>query len=93
MRTTLILYLVGPSHAEELIQNMPTAVVASSELSYLAKKVQSAFMNSCLRVYTSQDLVGVELGGALKNIFAIAAGAIDGLGLGDNTKAALNDER
>ena len=81
--------LVGPSHAEELIQNMPTAVVASSELSYLARMVQEAFMNSCLRVYTSQDLVGVELGGALKNIFAIAAGVIDGLGLGDNTKAAL----
>ena len=81
--------LVGPSHAEELIKNMPTAVVSSSELSYLARKVQEAFMNSCLRVYTSQDLVGVELGGALKNIFAIAAGAIDGLGLGDNTKAAL----
>ncbi|WDE95501.1 NAD(P)-dependent glycerol-3-phosphate dehydrogenase [Lentisphaera profundi] len=81
--------LVGPSHAEELIKNMPTAVVASSQFTFLAKKVQSLFMNQNFRVYTSSDLVGVELGGALKNIFAIAAGVIDGLGLGDNTKAAL----
>jgi len=81
--------LVGPSHAEELIKNMPTAVVVSSQFNYLAKMVQNAFMNQNFRVYTSSDLVGVELGGALKNIFAIAAGVIDGLGLGDNTKAAL----
>ncbi len=81
--------LVGPSHAEELIQQMPTAVVVASNKPGLAKQVQNTFMNKNFRIYTSTDLVGVELGGALKNIFAIAAGVIDGLGLGDNTKAAL----
>ena len=81
--------LAGPSHAEELIQDMPTAVVVASESKQLATLVQNAFMNKTFRIYTSQDVVGVELGGALKNVFAIAAGAIDGLKLGDNTKAAL----
>ena len=81
--------LAGPSHAEELIQDMPTAVVAASTSDSLAKLVQDAFMNQSFRIYTSHDVIGVELGGALKNIFAIAAGAIDGLKLGDNTKAAL----
>ena len=81
--------LAGPSHAEEIMQSLPTAVVAASENEDDAKLVQEAFMNGYFRVYTSDDVVGVELGGALKNIFAIAAGIMDGMGYGDNTKAAL----
>lgn len=81
--------LAGPSHAEEVMQKIPTALVAASKDKSSAKKVQNAFMNDYVRVYTSSDVTGVELGGALKNIFAIAAGVIDGMGLGDNTKAAL----
>ncbi len=79
----------GPSHAEEVSRNVPTAVVAASPDQAAAEFVQSAFMNEYLRVYTSSDIIGVELGGALKNIFAITAGVIDGIGLGDNTKAAM----
>lgn len=79
----------GPSHAEEVIKKMPTAIVAAcSNLKY-AEKVQSIFSNDYIRVYTSTDFIGVELGGSIKNIIAIGAGLIDGLGYGDNTKAAL----
>ena len=79
----------GPSHAEEVAREVPTAIVAASASTAAAKIVQKAFMNDFLRIYTARDVVGVELGGALKNVFAIAAGIIDGAGLGDNTKAAL----
>lgn len=81
--------LSGPSHAEEVSRKIPTAVVAASSDASVAKLVQGAFMNRSLRVYTSPDVCGVELGGAIKNVLAIAAGIIDGMGLGDNTKAAL----
>jgi len=79
----------GPSHAEEVMLNLPTAVVAAAKNEQDAAMVQKAFMNEYFRVYSSDDVTGVELGGALKNIFAIAAGIIDGMGFGDNTKAAL----
>ncbi|MBN1864972.1 MAG: NAD(P)-dependent glycerol-3-phosphate dehydrogenase [Victivallales bacterium] len=81
--------LSGPSHAEEVALKMPTAVVAASDDKSIAEKIQQAFMNKYFRVYTSSDVPGVELGGALKNVFAIAAGIVDGMGLGDNAKAAL----
>lgn len=81
--------LSGPSHAEEVSRRIPTAVVAASRDASVAKAVQKIFMNDYFRIYTSSDVVGVELGGAIKNVFAIAAGIIDGAGLGDNTKAAL----
>lgn len=79
----------GPSHAEEVSRRVPTLVVAASRNAKAAKFVQQALMNEYLRVYTCSDVTGVELGGALKNIFAIAAGIADGAGMGDNTKAAL----
>jgi glycerol-3-phosphate dehydrogenase (NAD(P)+) len=81
--------LSGPSHAEEVAQGLPTAVVVASVLPELALRVQRAFASPRFRVYTSSDVVGVELGGALKNVIAIAAGIADGLRLGDNAKAAL----
>lgn len=81
--------LSGPSHAEEVSRNMPTTVVAASENINTAKAVQQAFSNDSFRVYTSFDLIGVELGGSLKNVIAIAAGIVYGLGLGDNTIGAL----
>ncbi len=81
--------LSGPSHAEEVVKLVPTAVVAASDNQDDALKVQEAFMNNYFRVYTTDDVTGVELGGALKNVFAIAAGVIDGMQLGDNPKAAL----
>lgn len=81
--------LSGPSHAEEVSRYMPTTIVSASENLKAAEFVQDAFMNPTLRVYTNPDVVGVELGGALKNIIAFAAGVCDGLGYGDNTKAAL----
>ena len=81
--------LSGPSHAEEVARKSPTAVVVGAEDHNDAAKVQKAFMNSNFRVYTSDDIIGIELGGALKNVFAIAAGVIDGMELGDNPKAAL----
>ncbi len=81
--------LSGPSHAEEVARGIPTTVVsASSEIS-IAKRVQDAFMAPAFRVYTNPDLTGVEMGGALKNVIALCAGISDGLGYGDNTKAAL----
>jgi len=79
----------GPSHAEEVIERLPTAVVAASTDMGLALRVQDLLTTERFRVYTSGDVVGTELGGALKNVLAIAGGMVDGLQLGDNAKAAL----
>ena len=84
-----IAVLSGPSHAEEVAVGMPTAVVLGCADEGIAAKVQLALNGQTFRVYTSPDVAGIELGGALKNIFAIAAGVSDGLGFGDNSKAAL----
>ena len=81
--------LSGPSHAEEVARGVPTAVTAAGENIEDAKFIQKALMNSKFRIYTSKDVTGLELGGAIKNVFAIAAGIIDGMKLGDNPKAAL----
>ena len=81
--------LYGPSHAEEVARNMPTTVVATAEDEEKARAVQDLFMGATFRVYTNTDVAGVELGAALKNVIAIAAGMCDGLGFGDNAKAAL----
>lgn len=81
--------LSGPSHAEEVAKKVPTAVVAASKDEETSKEIQSAFMTSFFRVYSSTDILGVELGGALKNVMAIGAGIIDGANFGDNTKAAI----
>jgi len=79
----------GPSHAEEVIQDMPTTVVCACEDPEAAELVQDAFSTESFRVYTTPDVVGVEICGSLKNVIAIAAGIIDGAQLGDNTKAAV----
>ena len=84
-----IAVLSGPSHAEEVSRKIPTAVVAASSSINTAKDVQAAFMTSYFRVYSTTDIIGVELGGALKNVIAIGAGIIDGAKFGDNTKAAI----
>ena len=81
--------LSGPSHAEEVVIKQPTTVAASSKDEHISKLIQDLFMNDYLRVYTNNDLVGVELGGALKNIIAVASGIVAGIGYGDNAKAAL----
>lgn len=81
--------LSGPSHAEEVCRHMPTAMVAASSDAGLRDRVQQLFTQDYFRVYTHDDTIGVELGGTLKNIFAIACGISDGLGLGDNSKAAI----
>jgi len=81
--------LSGPSHAEEVSRGLPTTVVAASADAALSKRIQEGFSTECFRVYTSSDALGVELAGALKNVIAIAAGICDGLGFGDNSKAAL----
>ena len=81
--------LYGPSHAEEVSKKIATAVVAASSNLETARKVQDLFGNQYFRVYSSDDIIGVELGGSLKNVIAIAAGICDGAGFGDNTKAAL----
>ena len=81
--------LSGPSHAEEVSRKIPTAVVAACEDIKIAKLTQKIFSNEYFRVYTSTDLIGTEVGGALKNVIAIAAGISDGAGFGDNTKAAI----
>ena len=81
--------LSGPSHAEEVARNIPTTVTIASKDIGIARKIQEAFSNDTFRAYTSDDVVGVELGGAFKNIIAFGAGICDGLGYGDNTKAAL----
>lgn len=81
--------LSGPSHAEEVSRDIPTTVVAGAKSRKTAEKIQTVFMNEAFRVYTSPDMLGIEVGGALKNVIALAAGITDGLGYGDNTKAAL----
>ncbi len=81
--------LSGPTHAEEVIRGMPTTIVSASKSREMAEFVQDAFVSEMLRVYTSPDILGVELGGSLKNVIALAAGMADGLGAGDNCKAAL----
>jgi glycerol-3-phosphate dehydrogenase (NAD(P)+) len=81
--------LSGPSLAREVCNQIPTSVVVASLFLHTAERVQRAFFSPALRVYSSQDIVGVELGGALKNVIALAAGICDGLGYGDNTKGAL----
>ena len=81
--------LSGPSHAEEVGRGLPTTCVVSAEKREIAEYLQGIFMSPVFRVYTTPDILGVELGGALKNDIALAAGTADGLGYGDNTKAAL----
>ncbi|MDO4942499.1 MAG: NAD(P)H-dependent glycerol-3-phosphate dehydrogenase [Lachnospiraceae bacterium] len=81
--------LSGPSHAEEVGRQMPTTVVAGAKKKEDALYIQDIFMNPYFRVYTSPDVIGIEMGGALKNVIALAAGIADGLGYGDNSKAAL----
>jgi glycerol-3-phosphate dehydrogenase (NAD(P)+) len=84
-----LVILSGPSHAEEVAVGIPTTVVVTSETMNYAEQVQDIFMTESFRVYTNDDIIGVEIGGAVKNIIALAAGVCDGLGYGDNTKAAL----
>lgn len=84
-----VVVLSGPSHAEEVARGVPTSLVAASKSGQAAEYVQELLMGPNLRIYLNDDLVGVELGGALKNVIALAAGISDGMGLGDNTKAAL----
>jgi glycerol-3-phosphate dehydrogenase (NAD(P)+) len=84
-----VVALSGPSHAEEVARGIPTAVVVESYDKDIAKKTQNAFNNGEFRVYYNKDVIGCELGGALKNIIALGAGICSGLGYGDNTKAAL----
>jgi len=81
--------LSGPSHAEEVVADLPTAVVAAGHSEAFTSRLQHLFSNQSFRVYKSNDLIGVELGGSLKNIIAIAAGIVAGLGMGDNTLGAL----
>jgi len=84
-----VVALSGPSHAEEVGRGLPASVVVAGEMDSARQAVQDAFFSRSFRVYTSPDIVGVELGGSLKNVVAIAAGVCDGLGLGDNAKSAL----
>ncbi len=84
-----IAVLSGPSHAEEVSRGVPTTIVVGAETKEIAKFIQDIFMTELFRVYTSPDIMGIELGGSLKNVIALAAGIVDGLGYGDNTKAAL----
>lgn len=81
--------LSGPTHAEEVAKDLPTTIVSACEDLMAAERVQQVFGNTCMRVYTNEDVLGVELCGAMKNIIALASGAALGLGYGDNTKAAL----
>ena len=81
--------LSGPTHAEEVAKDLPTTIVSACEDMAVAQRVQNVFGNTCMRVYTNEDVLGVELCGAMKNIVALASGAALGLGYGDNTKAAL----
>lgn len=81
--------LYGPSHAEEVADGRPTTVVAAAPAEHHAERIQNAFMTSRLRVYVNTDVIGVEIGGSAKNVLAIAAGISDGVGYGDNAKAAL----
>ena len=84
-----IAVLSGPSHAEEVVHGAPTTVTVATVCTELGKLIQRDFASPTFRVYTNRDVIGVELGGAVKNVIAIAAGIVDGLGFGDNTKAAL----
>ncbi|MDR3124292.1 MAG: NAD(P)-dependent glycerol-3-phosphate dehydrogenase [Endomicrobium sp.] len=84
-----IAVLSGPSHAEEVCRKVPTAVTSASTNYEVAERCRSLFMNNFFRVYTQDDIIGVEVGAALKNVFAIASGIVDGLHYGDNTKAAI----
>jgi len=84
-----IVSLYGPSHAEEVFRKIPTTLVAASRNENALKRVQNIFSTHVLRVYTNTDILGVELGGSIKNVIAIAAGICDGIGFGDNTKAAI----
>lgn len=84
-----VVIVTGPSHAEEVARNMPTAVLAASDSREAAEFTQRALMTDWFRVYTSGDMVGAQLGGAMKNVFALAVGISDGAGFGDNTKAML----
>ncbi len=87
--TVKLVALSGPTHAEEVARDLPTTIVSACEDLRAAEQVQEIFGNSCLRVYTGSDVLGVELCGAMKNIIALSAGIAAGLGYGDNTKAAL----
>lgn len=84
-----VVSLSGPSHAEEVARGVPTAIVAASRSPEAAQRIQDLTAGTHVRIYTSDDQTGVQLGGALKNVIAFAAGIVDGMGLGDNTKAAL----
>lgn len=84
-----VVILSGPSHAEEVVLEHPTTVTAACANTQAANRIQDLFMNSYFRVYTNTDVIGVEIGGALKNIIALAVGITDGLGYGDNAKAAI----
>lgn len=84
-----IVALYGPSHAEEVSKEMPTTLVAASSDLETAKYIQNLFMTPFLRVYSNMDILGVEIGGSIKNVMAIATGILDGMGFGDNAKAAL----
>ena len=84
-----VVVLCGPTHAEEVGRGIPSAIVAASEDSRAAELVQDLFMNNRFRVYTSSDVVGAEIGAALKNVIALCAGISDGMGFGDNTRAML----
>jgi glycerol-3-phosphate dehydrogenase (NAD(P)+) len=81
--------LSGPSHAEEVAVKIPTTVVVAGFKEEIAKRIQQAFMHLYFRIYTNSDIIGVELGGSLKNVIAVAAGICDGMGLGDNSRGAL----
>jgi glycerol-3-phosphate dehydrogenase (NAD(P)+) len=87
--TVKLVALSGPTHAEEVAKDLPTTIVSACEDLEAAKYVQNVFGNTCMRVYTNDDVLGVELCGAMKNIMALASGVALGLGYGDNTKAAL----
>ena len=87
--TVKLVALSGPTHAEEVAKDLPTTIVSACEDLEAAKYVQNVFGNTCMRVYTNEDVLGVELCGAMKNIMALASGVALGLGYGDNTKAAL----
>ncbi len=89
IRNPQVAVLSGPSHAEEVVKDMPTAVVVAATSKSYAESAQDLLMTPHFRVYTNPDMIGVELGGALKNIIALATGISDGLGFGDNTRAAL----
>ncbi len=89
LETDKIVTLSGPSHAEEIARFIPTTIVAASKNKEAAAYVQNTLCNEAFRIYLSDDVIGCEIGGALKNIIALSAGICDGLGYGDNTKAAL----